>query len=96
MVVRIRIVGTVEDTGCVAIPIVRYLVIIVDMDPGKILRSVVPVRTRVDAAILLSVVFSSRARPARNVDVDEVAKEDHELRLQVFHCLGEEFESRVA
>lgn len=92
----IRIKCAVEDPGGVAIPVVRYLVVIVDMYPGQILGSIVPVWTRIDAAILLSIVFGCRARPARNVDVDEITKEDHELRLQVFYCLSEEFESGVA
>ena len=92
---RIRIIGAGEDTGSVAVPIVCDLVVIVDMYPGEILGSVVPVRARVRATILLSVVFGGRARPARNIYVDEIAEEDHELRFQAFYGFSEEFESGI-
>ena len=95
MIVGVRIVGTIENTGGVAIPIVCDLMVIVDMYPGKILGSVVPIRARVHAAILLSVVFGGRARPARNIYVDEIAEEDHELRFQAFYGFSEEFESGI-
>jgi hypothetical protein len=96
VVVGIGIVGAREDTSGVAIPVICDLVVIIDMYPGKVFGSVIPVRARVCATILLSVVFGGRARSARNVDVDEVAKEDHELRSQTFYCFGEEFETGIA
>ena len=83
MIESVRIVGRIEHARGVAVPVVGYLVVVVDMDPGKVFRRIFPIRAGIHAAILLPVVFNTRSEPARNVDVDEVSEEDHELRFEI-------------
>ena len=89
MIESVRIIGRIEHARSVAVPVVGYLVIVVDMDPRKIFCRIFPIWTGVHATVLLPVVFNTRSKSAWNIDVDEVSQEDHELRLEILDCARE-------
>ena len=89
MVVAVGVNGCLVDTRCVAVPVVCNLMIVNYVDPAQILAHGRPVRRRVNLTVLLAVVFDSLAPVARNVDVDEVAEEQHEVGTKRWKHVGE-------
>ena len=66
----------------VAIPVVRDVVVVDDMDPRKRSGHGPPVRGGVRHAVLTPVALDVGAEALGHVDVDEVAEEEHEAWLQ--------------
>lgn len=81
------VVGGVVDARGVLVPVVGDFVVVVDVDPGERVRDGWPVGGSVDLTVLAAVGFAVGAVAAGDVDVDEVAKEEHEMRVET----GKEF-----
>jgi hypothetical protein len=73
----------------VSIPIIRDIVVIDDMDPWKILGDSGPIGRVIDGTIFASVVLNIEPKSKRYIDIDEVAKEDHERWPKSWNPLGE-------
>lgn len=65
--------------GCgVAVPVVCDFVVVHYVDPWQVLRDGGPVGGAVDLTVFATVSFRVAAETAGDVDVDEVAEEEHE------------------
>lgn len=73
MVVLIRVIRCMEDTSRVRRPVIRHLMVVVDVNPRQLTRNFWPFGRSVDLAVLAPVVFSAAAVAAWYVYVDEVA-----------------------
>lgn len=78
LVVGERLDGRAVDAGGVGGPVVSNFVVVEDVQPREVGGHGGPVRRGVDLTVVLAVVFDGNARAAGNVDVNEVAEEEHE------------------
>lgn len=63
------------------VPVIGYLMIVNDVQPGQRVRDRGPVWGRIDLAIFMTVSLDIRAVAMGYVDVDKVAEKKHELRM---------------
>jgi hypothetical protein len=63
--------------------------IIYDMNPWEIFGDAGPIGRVIDGAIFTSVVFDIVPKSKRDIDIDEVAKENHERWPKSWNPFGE-------